>query len=37
MDIVSKLPECSGQAVDAVSVYIQVKMEDAPKLLTIPT
>ena len=29
MDIVSKLPECSGQAADAVSIYTQVKMEDA--------
>ena len=29
MDIVSRLPGCSGQAADAVSAYTQVKMEDA--------
>ena len=32
MDIISRLPGCAGQAADAVSGYIQVKMEDAPKL-----
>ena len=32
MDIISRLPGCAGQAADAVSVYTQVKMEDAPKL-----
>ena len=31
MDIISRLPGCAGQAVDAVSAYTQVKMEDAPK------
>ena len=36
MDIVSRLPGCSGQAADAVSAYTQVKMEDAPQLLKIP-
>ena len=36
MGIISRLPGCAGQAVDAVSVYTQVKMEDAPKLLKIP-
>ena len=37
MDIISRLPECAGQAADAVSAdYTQVKMEDAPKLLKIP-
>ena len=36
MDIISRLPECSGQAADAVSAYTQVNMEDAPKLLNIP-
>ena len=36
MDIISRLPGCAGQAADAVSVYTQVKMEDAPKLLKIP-
>ena len=35
MDIISRLPGCSGQAADAVSAYTQVKMEDAPKLLKI--
>ena len=30
MDIISRLPECAGQAADAVSAYTQVKMEDAP-------
>ena len=36
MDIISRLPGCDGQAADAVSAYIQVKMEDAPKLFKIP-
>ena len=36
MDIISRLPGCAGQAADAVSVYTQVKMEDAPTLLKIP-
>ena len=36
MDIISRLPECAGQAADAVSAYTQVKMKDAPKLLKIP-
>ena len=36
MDIISRLSGCAGQAADAVSAYIQVKMEDAPKLLNIP-
>ena len=36
MDILSRLPGCSGQAADAVSAHIQVKMEDAPSLLKIP-
>ena len=35
MDIISRLPGCSGQAADAVSADTQVKMEDAPKLLKI--
>ena len=29
MDIVSRLPGCSGQAADAISANTQVKMEDA--------
>ena len=33
MDIISRLPGCAGQAADAVSVYTEVKMEDAPSLL----
>ena len=37
MDIISRLPVCAGQAEDAVSACIQVKMEDAPNLLKIPT
>ena len=36
MDIISRLPGCSGQAADAVSAYTQLKMEDAPKILKIP-
>ena len=36
MDIISRLPGCSGQAADAVSAYTQIKMEDAPSLLRIP-
>ena len=35
MDIISRLPGCSGQAADAVSVYTQVKMGDAPIILKI--
>ena len=36
MDIISRLSGSAGQAADAVSVYTQVKMEDAPTLLKIP-
>ena len=36
MDIISRLPGCDGQAADAVSVFSQVKMDDAHKLLKIP-
>ena len=36
MDIISRLPECSGQAADAVSAFTHVETEDAPKLLKIP-
>ena len=32
MDIISRLPGCSGQAADAVSAYTQAKMEDSPTL-----
>ena len=30
VDIISRLPGCAGQAADAVSAFILVKMEDAP-------
>ena len=36
MDIISRLPGCTGQAADAVSAETQLKKEDAPKLLKIP-
>ena len=36
MEIISRLPEYSVQAADAVSAFTQVKMEDAPKFLKIP-
>ena len=32
MDVTSRLTGCAGQAADAISVYSQVKMEDAPLL-----
>ena len=35
MDIISRLPECSGHAADAVSARTHVKMDDATKLLEI--
>ena len=33
LDVVSRLPDCAGEASDAVSANTQVKMEDDPKLL----
>ena len=36
-DVISRLLGCAGQAADTVSAFSQVKMEDAPKLLKIPT
>ena len=36
MDVIARLPGCDGQAADAVTPHIQVKMEDAPRLLRIP-
>ena len=33
MDVIVRLPDCDGQAVDAISAYTQVKKEDAQKLL----
>ena len=31
MDVISRPPDCDGQAADAVSAYTQVKLEDAPR------
>ena len=36
MDIISRLPGCSGQAADAISAYTQVEKEDASTLFKIP-
>ena len=36
MDIISRLPGCSGQAADAVSAYTQVKKENASSSLKFP-
>ena len=36
MDIIARLPDCAGQAADAVSACTPVKMEDAPRLLRLP-
>ena len=36
MDVVARLPDCDGEADDAVPAYTQVKLEDAPKLRKIP-
>ena len=36
MDVIGRLPDCDGQAADAISAYTQEKMEDAPRLLRIP-
>ena len=36
MDVIARLPDCDGQAADAISAYAQVKMKDAQKLLKIP-
>ena len=35
MDVMARLPDCDGQAADAVSAHTQAKMEDAPRLLKI--
>ena len=32
----ARLPDCDGQAADAVSANTEVKLEDAPRLLQIP-
>ena len=36
MDVVARLPDCDGQAADAVSAHTSVKLKDAPRLLKIP-
>ena len=36
MDIISRLPDCAGQAAEEISPYNQVKLEDAPQLHKIP-
>ena len=36
MDVMARLPDCAGQASNAVSDYTQVKMEEDPRLLKIP-
>ena len=36
MDVIARLPDCAGQAANAVSAYTQVKLEDASRLLKIP-
>ena len=36
MDVIAGLPNCDGQAADAILAYTQVKLEDAPRLLKIP-
>ena len=36
VDATARLPDCDGQAADAISAYIQVKQEDAPQLLKSP-
>ena len=33
LDVISRLPDSSGEASDAVSAYTPMKMEDAPDLL----
>ena len=36
MDIIARMPDCDGQAADAISAYTQVKLKDAQRLLKIP-
>ena len=36
MDVIARLPDCAGQAADAMSAKTKVKLEDAPKLVKIP-
>ena len=35
MDKISRQPDCDGQAVDAISTYTQVKLEDDNRLIEI--
>ena len=35
MNVIATLPDCDGQASDAILAYTQVNMEDAPRLLKI--
>ena len=35
MDVIARLPDCDGQAADAISAHTQVKVEDAPRSLKI--
>ena len=35
MDVIARLPDCDGQAADAISADTQVKLEDAPRSLKI--
>ena len=30
VDVIARMPDCDGQAADAVSAYTHVKLEDAP-------
>ena len=36
LDVISRLPDCAGEASDAVWAYTQVKMEDTPKQMRWP-
>ena len=33
LDVIARLIGCAGQATDAVSAYIHIKMEDVPTML----
>ena len=30
VDVIARMPDCDGQAADAVSAYTHLKLEDAP-------
>ena len=36
LDVIARLIGCAGQATDAVSAYIHIKMEDVPTMLELP-